>query len=189
MSRSKRKPVRRTVPDVRAVTARPVEVVSRLTQGYPSANALVASGEAWRAWLDEALRRVLAPAAIAGALGVAAAGCTIPGVSLDPFGAAVTTAPRVDKPGASPAPAVTLVPLGPPTSPSPAPTSAQLIVPSPVPQPPATQPVPPRRPPARHPPAMRGGAPAMVLPARPIAPQPDPPSIEGGMASVRVVPI
>ena len=170
-----------------------------MTQRYPSAHELIASGgDAWRAWLDEALRRVLGPAAIAGALGVAAAGCALPGRALEAFGSAAATAQAsplspfaptapASKPSPAVAPSITFGPLGPPVVAPPLPELPQVV--PPVSTSPLTQPVPPRRPPLRHPPMMRGGRGDIGFdrpapPARPIQPQPEPPAIEGGLRAV-----
>lgn len=74
-----RKPIRRTIPDVRTAPPRPLARRADEHIGYPTAAELVSSSTEWRRWLDEALRSVLRPAALAGAVGLAAsasAGCT-----------------------------------------------------------------------------------------------------------------
>lgn len=125
--------------------------------GYPSAAELVASNGEWGAWLQEALRSILRPAALAGALGVAAAGG---------YGCDAATADASSALTPCDAPAATLAPLGapvlpPPPAPPPAFTSV-VMTPVPAQPDPASQQQPPRVRPPRirpidpHPPHIRG---------------------------------
>lgn len=201
MSGQRRKQGRRTIRETSSAAPRPVQAhePSPTAASYPTALELVSGGEAWRAWLEDALRRVLAPAALAGALGVAAAGCGTGGAALEAFGASpiATTAPSGSQPlspfgpavsGKPPAggtPIASLSPLGPPSGPAPiAPFPVSVVTP----EPPA-RPLPPvvRPPPAPLPPMVRGRIavvtprpPAPPPPARPLLPVHEPLNVAGG---------
>ena len=190
---AKRKQGRRTIREVGSVAPRAVRAESPAAGGpaYPTAVELVASGEAWRAWLDDALRRVLAPVALAGAIGVAAAGCGTSGSALEAFGASPLASSSPDSPQplspfaptvVSPKPSIggptaTLAPLGPPSTPQPLPPA--VVRP---PQPPARPLPPPRQPPPPldpNPPMVRGqmvAVPPQLPPRPPVRPvvQPQP---------------
>jgi hypothetical protein len=71
----KKKPVIVTIPEVRAAPARAVERRPSRGVGYPTAAELVSSSAEWKRWLDTAMRAVLRPAAVAGAVGLAASAC------------------------------------------------------------------------------------------------------------------
>lgn len=129
---SKRKEHRLTIQRVRLEAPRALETIDAASVtgcAYPRAAELAASS-AWTEWLQGALRAVLLPAGVAGAMSLAACGLAS-GSDVEPD----PTTPLV--PGAT----------------TPGHTGATLPTPHPVPL---------------------GGAPAVVVPAPPIAPHPDP---------------
>lgn len=71
----KKKPVVVTIPDVRSVAPRPVVPQGRPGVGYPTAADFI-SMTSEPTWLETAMRTVLRPIAFAGAVGLAAGGCT-----------------------------------------------------------------------------------------------------------------
>ena len=71
----KKKPVVVTIPDVREAPARKLAPKDGSGVSYPSAGELLASSSEWAKWLESAMRAVLRPAALAGAVGLAASGC------------------------------------------------------------------------------------------------------------------
>lgn len=70
----KRKSARTTIRRAVATDVRPAAPSSLNSRAYPTARELLAQSDAWRSWLDDALRGLLRPAALAGAVGLAAAG-------------------------------------------------------------------------------------------------------------------
>jgi hypothetical protein len=167
-------------------------------RAYPSAAELFAQGTAWRDYVTDTLRSLLAPAAIASA--VSLAGCA--GAGDSPNGVVGGDTTRIES-------SATLTPVGAPTVGTPQPTNGSVVV---TPLPPTTlTPVGPgqlltpptnvtpphgtsRRlggavravnphpaiQPATHPPGIRGEAP-------PVLPSVEPPQVEGQMRQVQPI--
>lgn len=147
-------------------------------RAYPSAAELFAQSSAWRSYVSETLRALLAPAALAGAVGLAGCagvGDTSSGVltgdtttiessaTLTPIGQPTVVTPPVSGGGdvvITPIPSVTLTPLPPGTR----------VIASPLPPPGRVTPL-------RHPPAISGGVGRPIGP--PIQPATNPPMVRG----------
>ena len=151
-------------------------------RAYPSAAELFADGTGWRAYVTDTLRALLAPAALAGAVGLA--GCagtgdapnSVVGADTASTQSSATLTP-LGQPtvGTSAADGVVVTPL-PPSTLTPIPPGAP-VVPAP---PPRTHP--PRTPPAHPTPnqtpvAIPGGLGRVVVP--PIPPAAQPPAVRG----------
>jgi hypothetical protein len=217
MSAGTKKPVRWTIPDVKSAPARALRpdardaTVPATPAAYPSA-AEIASSPEWRAWLDAALGQILRPAALAGAVALAASGCGTSAAADELLGGE----PRTGAPVFSPTPAgaapgyqspATLVAAGAPYGGKPEPGGAaiggslpEIVPPCPLPTPTGTgtittTPIPTPHPPAvpgglrafppTTPPAVRGGAPAVHVP--PPAPPTTPPRLAGRVAPTRPI--
>lgn len=166
-------------------------------RAYPSAAELFAQGTAWRDFVTDTLRSLLAPAAIASAFGLA--GCaggdspngvvggdttrTESAATLTPIGAPTvgTPVPTNGSVVVTPLPATTLTPVGPgqvtstPTHVTPTGISSRRTGGAVR----AVDPRPAIRP-ATHPPRIRGEAP-------PVLPSIEPPQVEGQMRQVQPI--
>jgi len=216
MAAGKKKPVRWTIPDVKAAPARAVEAreAGPPKPSYPSAAEMMARGPEVRAWLQGALSALVQPAVVASALSLGATGCVDIGEILGEDPAAAPVFAGATSQGDKPA---TLTPIDSPTAfasanngtpvvtggggvvmhPLPPDKPEPTSVPScPLPPPgstrlsgsaPAVTPPPAVRPPV-HPPAVRG----RIRPIRPPAPPPipavDPPTLDGDVAMVHPEP-
>jgi hypothetical protein len=213
MAAGKKKPVRWTIPDVKEAPPRALEAHEATPSGrdYPSAAEMMACGPEMQAWLKNALRAIVQPAAVASALTLGVTGCTDVAEILSQG----TSSPApVFVGGATTDKPATLTPIGSPTLPTPPNPLGGGVVMNPIPdkpdptagsvppcplpplggtavggEPPAVTTAPPPTPPA-HPPAVRG----RIRPIRPPAPPPppvpavDPPTLDGDVAMVHPEP-
>ncbi len=173
--RSKKKTPRKPTLGGAREQARPLEPLAQAPEfaarrAYPSAHELFSQGSAWRAYVTEALRSFVGPAALAGAVGLA--GCAGTGDAAN------------SNLGGEP-PAATLTPVGQPTTtPQPPLNGGGQVVLTPLPNatltplPPGTQVLPP--PPANPTPP---GRIRHVVPA--IQPTPQPQPVRGDMPAVQ----
>ncbi|MCC7541098.1 MAG: hypothetical protein IT379_33070 [Deltaproteobacteria bacterium] len=163
---SKRKAAPLTIPRTPLDAPRAVRAASP-TRAYPRA-AELASSPAWADWLQSALRAVVLPAGVAGAMGLAA--CGIVGASdVEPDPS--TSLEPCDRPTGSTLPSTDPVPLGGaaiPVQPTPTPN----IAPHPE----------PLRMPGEAPPVL-AQPPTPPVPPAPIPPPTNPPHIRGRVAN------
>jgi hypothetical protein len=192
--RTKKKQLTKTIRDVRSVAAREVAPSKRDAEGrgYPTALDLIAAPQ-WHEFLQNALRSVLRPAALAGAVGLAGmgAGCGSEDGVLPAVSALFDDGEQA--PAGSPTVTFTPIPNGismPPPPLAPPPASTWVTV---TPIPPGTQPEPPcplpppvvnppgHRPPRWNPPRTAG----RMVPVRPpVPPATNPPHVLGQMVPV-----
>lgn len=200
----KRKEAPRTIPDVRDAAPRALVRGTGTGPAYPAAADLIARSPEWKEWLDVALRSVLRPAALAGAVGLAGLGCDgsaaagLAGEWVSGTPEATATQGQVaftgiasDKflsggPGGADAPlhtggGVVMSPL--PGMPPPGGPAGTI---TPLPDPPeldgdvaAVHP---------HPPTVLGEAPVVIVPP-PVIPAVRPPAMRGRIAPVRPRPV
>lgn len=192
-SSQRRKSVRSTIRSSRdhgrAVAPHASTPELLVTRAYPSAAELFATGTAWRSYVSETLRSLLAPAALAGAVGLA--GCA--GLGDTPGGVVTGDTTTTES-------SATLTPIGQPVITSPPPNGGGDVVLTPIPSvtltplPPGTRvitaplpphfPVPPGYPsihPASNPPMVRGESVAVM-------PDVNPPQIDGGPHQIEPIP-
>jgi hypothetical protein len=189
----KKKALVRTLVDVRAAPPRSLDRSRSAGPAYPRAD-LISRDPEWRKWLVEALRAVAGPAALAGAVGMAAAGCNT-ATADDPYESGGTIVPAWviadDKLGPHPVEGVpgggvVMRPLPPVLDKPPIVDPASLVpqvgppaIPAPV-DPPALDGETPYVRPQPRPPHVRGGI-------RPVVPRPDI-AIPGGLRPATVDP-
>lgn len=195
----KRKALKKSIRDTRE-SPRELAPIERAAVSYPTAAELGAIPE-WKAFLQSALRGILQPVALAGAVGLAAAGCgepaaaSAPSVVFQPIPNGITLQP-VQQP-VTPTQQqtqtfVTMTPIstgtGTSTEPRPLPENGNIGNPRPRPRPRPNHPLP-------HPIAMPGGIraippqPPQPRPPQPNAnPHPNPPQLRGDIAIVTPVP-
>lgn len=150
-------------------------------RAYPSAAELFAQGSAWRTYVTDTLRSLLAPAALAGAVGLA--GCAGAGDATNGVVGGDTTTIQSS---------ATLTPIGPPTVVTSPANGGGTVVVTPIPPvtltpiPPGTglvSPPPTHVTPPRHPPAVPGGIGRVQTP--PIRPPSRPPAVSGDVPQVQ----
>ncbi|MCS6797840.1 MAG: hypothetical protein NZ898_04820 [Myxococcota bacterium] len=193
----KKKPLRGKLPSVRDHAPRPLGAARAGTdRPYPSATELFARADRLRDWLDQTLRGLLAPAALAGSMGLAGCSSELPArivewlqgepASSSPSGnGSVSSGEPI--PNGAPRniePPATLTPTGGPTSPPPPVLAPWLPW-----QPTTPQLHPPRTAGRPVSPAHRPPVPSGAIPVRPVPPPAvNPPQILGDVAFVRPVP-
>jgi len=175
METPRRKVATRTISDARGAMPRAVSASGASSPGYPSATDLIASSAQWQRWLEDGLRAVLRPALVAGAIGLASAGC---GQEVGNFYADLTgddpqVAPLPMDAPPTPGGQVVMTPL--PSAPGPGATPLHLA--------------PPPAPGPDKPPVWQGVVIETPLPSPAyIPPNPSPPEIDGDIAMVRPQP-